>query len=155
MSEEKQPYFRLVQGDIRRAGFVRFMDVLNHFYKQGYELYNDSSMSLAPTINPYGVILKLTEYKGEIGRAYDTSLTIRADSIKIDKPVAAVVVEEEEAVEGIPVTKLDFLESISGKEALLDFAKENSITIPEDLKQPSAIKKFLIAAVKAEDPVTE
>ncbi len=46
-------------------------------------------------------------------------------------------------------TPLSILEDLKGKQPLLEFAKQHSIEVPEELKVPLAIKKFIKAELEA------
>lgn len=99
-----------------RKGFIEFTKQLQQAHKNGFEI-KDFTGKEAPRFNPFMAFLE------------------RPDGTE-DSPLEDV--EDSEVVD-----VADELETLSGKEELLAYAEKHQIEVPQEKKNPRAIKKFL------------
>lgn len=111
-------------------GAIQFFEAIDYAYKNGYEIVLEGGRAFLPVMGSYPrvILQKVTEAHTETDTAIDDE------------------VQDEPKTETQDVQDTDdkaVLESLTKKKELLDFAESKGIVVPEEFKQPAAIKKFI------------
>lgn len=129
---------------------IEFLSQVIKLSKMGYELVVDpKTVRERATFVGFPSCVMYRE-EGDIAEVVvEPAIAVEAPAPVADTPVVDELVQEAVAQDAEPedesdTTLVDEVKGLSGKADLVSFAERNGIEIPDSVKVPLAIKKFLI-----------